>query len=208
MDYDRPISFFFFYVKTQKLHSSHFEVLKQNFQLDILKTMKYKFYFETLWYNTKWNLANTMKQNRKKWTSYKNEDQFSSDILTLPKFVISTCYQKGGDKGSEKLSGKKSMPLLYMLTVISWTDLLKIMSPSSQHNIWTLVKLHYQFIPQFIYLLCRQSHEANWSHLQSTVETMWQKQKGKETYSQNYPSCESRQHIVLQITTDVSQEQV
>jgi hypothetical protein len=92
-------------VKTPKLYSSHFEVLKHNFQLDILKTITFKFYFETLQYNTKWNLPNTMKQNGKKRTGYKNEDQSSSNILTLPKFVISTCPQKGG--GEEEEEGKK-----------------------------------------------------------------------------------------------------
>jgi hypothetical protein len=63
MDYDRRISSsFFFYVKTPKLHSSHSEVLKKNFQLSILKLLNTDFYFETLQYNMKWNLADAVRE--------------------------------------------------------------------------------------------------------------------------------------------------
>lgn len=102
--------FNFFNVKTPKTTLIPFWSAETHFQLDILKTIKLKFHFETLQYNTKWNLANTMKQNGKKRTGYKNKDQSSSDILTLPKFLISTRHQTGeGDKSSERLSGKKSI---------------------------------------------------------------------------------------------------
>lgn len=67
MDYDTTnfkfFLFFFFCMETPQLHSSHSEVLKKNFQLSILKLLNTDFYFETLQYNTKWNLADTAGEN-------------------------------------------------------------------------------------------------------------------------------------------------
>jgi hypothetical protein len=63
MDYDTThFKFAFLSVKTPQLHSSHSEVLKKNFQLSILKLLNTDLYFETLQYNTKWNLANTVRE--------------------------------------------------------------------------------------------------------------------------------------------------
>jgi hypothetical protein len=83
-------------MNTPKLHSSHFEVLKKNFQPDILKLLNTNVIVKHYNNNTKWNLANAMKQNLKKQTSCtKKEHSIIVQNIGHYKIIHRNCTPEG-----------------------------------------------------------------------------------------------------------------